>query len=237
MDFKLSPGLGHTQCQDDPTCEGEKYILCFRDVAQDMTDSMNYLSCVDQLPQSAWPSKNAQCAAQSSVAAGDVEACFNGERAEQLLADARDYFWKRFPDSTFVPRLYLNNETYQGDSTEHPVDGLLQAFCETGIQAAACFVPTPTPAPTPSPPSPVPEGTCEFRHGYIAYDGSTYVGTTQAAYEDQCCDKCRATEGCGQALFKVSTGDCKMYTSDVAVKLDDYQRDYWVCTVQSAALV
>lgn len=231
MDFTLSGAMGHTECQDDPTCEGDKYILCFRDIAQDIAESMGYLSCVDQLPQQAWPSKNAQCV-PSSIAAKDVEACFVGHRSEELLTEARDYYWKRWPQGGFVPLLLLNNETYKGDTTEHPVDALLQAFCETGIQAAACFAPSP-PSPSPSPPpAPTPRGKCDFDHGYISYSDA-FLSSTLAAYEQQCCDFCAAMEGCAFSLHKISTGECKMYSADAVPKLDQYQKDYWVCSVNS----
>lgn len=235
VDFVLSASAGHTACLDDPTCEGEKYILCFRDLAQDVGKSMDYLSCVDKLGKSsAWPNKNAECAPQSSVSAKAVEACLNSNRSAELLKDAVDYFWKYWgPDSTAVPRLMINNATFMADYT---VGELLQALCETGIKAPACSGPAPPPSPgpgPPTPPAPTPKGSCDFDHGYIPYTSGAGLGSMKVAFEQQCCDACKAKKGCTHSLHKISTGVCSMYTSDAKAKMDQQQTDYWVCALNN----
>lgn len=237
IDWKLSPGVGHTTCLDDPTCEGDRYIICARDVvAQDMSKSMDYLSCVDQLDGS-WPNKNAACAPQVGIAASDVESCFYGDRADVLFKEASDYFWNYWgPGSTAVPRLMIGNQTFLKDYTTNEI---LQALCETGIQAAACSAspsPSPSPSPTPSP-APTPAGSCNFLHGYIPYDGSSSLGTVEVKYEQQCCDACKAKEGCTQALHKISAGTCAMYTEGATSKPDYSQSNYWMCIPTNAVSV
>lgn len=239
VDFVLSASAGHTSCLDDPTCEGEKYILCFRDLASDIGKGMDYLACVDKLGKgAAWPAKNAQCAPQSSVSASAVETCLNSNRSTELLKEAVDYFWNYWgPDSTAVPRLMINNQTFLADWT---TEELLQALCGTGIGAPACSAgPSPSPGPgPPSPPAPpVPAGECDFFHGYIPYTSGAGLGTQTVKFEQQCCDACKSTKSCSHALHKISTGGCSLYTSDAVAKFDQGQTNYWVCKLNSNATV
>lgn len=210
--------------------------MCARDVAQDMTKSMDYLSCVDELTGS-WPNKNAACAPQVGIAASDVESCFYGDRADVLFKQASDYFWDYWgPSSTAVPRLMIDNQTFISDPT--PAE-ILQSLCETGIQAPACLLPpSPTPSPSPSPtPAPTPAGSCDFQHGYIPYDGAYFLASVAVRYEQQCCDACKAQDGCTQALHKISAGTCSMYADGASSKQDDAQTNYWLCVPTGALSV
>lgn len=171
MDFKLSAGVGKSDdgsgegfvCVDEhPStgigCPTEAYLLCGFDSASSLSQSVDFLACVDD--ESGEIQQRAQtCANQQQLDWSSIQSCATGSHGVQLLQAAQNYYESNKDKkhvAGFPTILVDGKEPWSRDYAD-----IMDAICKAGVAAACGSTPTPTPEPSPTPmpspePSPVP---------------------------------------------------------------------------------